>query len=129
MVIDPIPRSAWQYEDLEVSLAQTSMLLVRVVVAKVKSRSRIQSIFEGTPLRPEVDGWNCVEWVKEALEAALKDGAALGTSANGWKSVRDKAMWYIEKKKAAHRFDGEVQSGPAKPPPTWDMLEGKELIA
>ncbi|KAK1988415.1 hypothetical protein LZ30DRAFT_20775 [Colletotrichum cereale] len=107
-------------------MAPTSMLLIRVVIAKIKDMRRLQSIFENRPLRPEVEGWNCVGWVKEGLEAVLRDGNALGTSVVDWKSVRDIAMWYVEKKKAEHRFAGASHYDHSKAP-TWDMLCGKEL--
>ncbi|KAK1656971.1 hypothetical protein BDP55DRAFT_568275 [Colletotrichum godetiae] len=122
----PTPKSRWVYENRETSLAPTSMLLIRVVIAKVKDKSRLQSIFEDTPLRPEVEGWNCVGWAKESFETALRDGNALGTSADNWKLVRDTVMWYIEKKKAEHRFDGTSDYDPTKAP-TWDMLDNREL--
>ncbi|KFA53510.1 hypothetical protein S40293_06531 [Stachybotrys chartarum IBT 40293] len=122
----PVLKSRWVYENRETSMAPTSMLLTRIVIAKVKDKRRLQSIFEDTPLRPEVDGWNCVGWAKEGFEAALRNGNALGTSADNWKLVRDTAMWYVEKKKAEHRFDGTADYDPTRAP-TWDMLENKEL--
>ncbi|KAM4054575.1 hypothetical protein HRG_005411 [Hirsutella rhossiliensis] len=82
--------------------------------------------FERTPLRPDQEGWNCVGWIKEALQAAIGDGRALGTCARDWESVRDTVMWYVEAKKAAHRFDGTVPYDPTKAA-TWDMLESAEL--
>jgi hypothetical protein len=102
------------------------MLLVRIVVGKVEDMKRLRSLLERTPLRPEVTGWNCVSWVQEALMSAIHDGKALGTSAKDWETVRDTAMWYVEKKKAAHRFDGTVHFDPDKVA-TWDMLDGVEL--
>ncbi|KAI0426084.1 hypothetical protein F5Y09DRAFT_334430 [Xylaria sp. FL1042] len=101
--------SVWEYEERTISMATTSMLLVRIMVGK-----------------PEIPGWNCVEWVREAFLAAIQDGKALGTSASDWESVRD-VMWYIEDKKAKHRFDGTVQYDPSKAA-TWDMLQGFELV-
>lgn len=103
------------------------MLLVRILVGKVKSMDRLRAIFEKTPIRPEDKSWNCVGWVREALSAALQDGRALGTSAGDWESVRNAAMWYIERKKAGHRFDGRVHHD-MKKAATWDMLESTELV-
>ncbi|EGY23380.1 uncharacterized protein VDAG_04818 [Verticillium dahliae VdLs.17] len=97
------------------------------MVGKVKSTSRLRSIFQHTPVRPEVEGWNCVGWVKEALLAAMQDGRALEKYAGGWQEVRDTAMLYVQSKKEAHRFDGTVYFDPAQPA-TWDMLSGVELI-
>lgn len=105
------------------------MLLVRVTIGKVKDKSRLESIFRNIPVRPQVAGWNCVAWVKEAVETALQDEKALGTSKKklDWKSIRDVAMWYVEKKKSAHRFDGQGQYDQNKAA-TWDMLEGVERM-
>lgn len=123
----PTAQSIWQYEELDIPLVPTSMLLVRVVVAKVKDLGLLRSIFERVPLRPETDGWNCVGWEEEAFDAAIQDSKALGTSAPDWQTVRDTAMWYVEHKKAAHRFDGTVPYDPSKVA-TWDMLQGVEVV-
>ncbi|KAK5988027.1 hypothetical protein PT974_12163 [Cladobotryum mycophilum] len=42
----PVAQSVWQYEERQISMAPTSMLLVRVLVAKVKNMSQLRSIFE-----------------------------------------------------------------------------------
>ncbi|KAK8862823.1 hypothetical protein PGQ11_009058 [Apiospora arundinis] len=76
----PKAQSVWKYEVLEVPMAPTSMQLIRILVGKVKNMSRLRAILDATPVRPEVRGWNCVEWVREALSAAIRDGQALGTS-------------------------------------------------
>lgn len=106
-------------------MVPTNKLLVRILVGKVKNKGRLETLFQSTPIRSNVDGWNCVEWVKEALESAGQDREALGTSITRWQSVRDTAMWYVESKHKAGRF-GEHYN--AKEAPTWDMLGGSELI-
>lgn len=105
------------------------MLLVRVMIGKVKDKSRLESISRGIPVRPEVEGWNCVAWVQESVETALQEERALGTSKKklDWKSIRGLAMWYVEKKNPAHRFDGQGQYDLSKAA-TWDMLEGVEKV-
>jgi hypothetical protein len=114
----------WEFEELDVPMRPASMLLVLVVVGKVTDAGRLRAIFRSTPLRDE-DGWNCVAWVKEAFEAAVCDGKALGTAASSWQSVRDAVMRYIGEKTAAHRFDTDNYD--ADRVPTWDMLKGIEL--
>ncbi|KAK1996793.1 hypothetical protein LX36DRAFT_691784 [Colletotrichum falcatum] len=109
----PRPKSRWVYENRETSMNPTSMLLVRVVIAKIKDMRRLQSIFDNPPLRPE------------AFETALRTGNALGTSAGNWELVRNTAMWYVEKKKAEHRFDGTLIYDTSKAP-TWDILDNRE---
>ncbi|KAI1189187.1 hypothetical protein F5B17DRAFT_218921 [Nemania serpens] len=125
--IPPATRYIWQYEERKIPMEATSMLLIRILIGKVKSMSRLRSIFEHTPVRAEAEGWNCVGWVREALVAALQDGRALATSACDWESVRNTAMWYIEERKAADRFDRVVSYDRTKAA-TWDMLEGIELV-
>lgn len=109
-------------------MMSTSRLLVRVMIGKVKDKSRLASILGGIPVRPEVEGWNCVAWVQEAVKTALQE-EALGTSKQNidWKSIRDVAMWYVEEKKSAHRFDGQRRYD-QKTAATWDMLEGVERV-
>ncbi|KAK8879047.1 hypothetical protein PGQ11_000341 [Apiospora arundinis] len=118
--------SMWQYEEVEVALAPVNRLLVRVMVAKVKDKDRLQAIFRGIPIRPDVQGWNCVGWVKEAMEALASDSQALGTSRTNWTSVRDAAMRYVERKHAEERFGKNFDSTKI---PTWDLIVGKEVIA
>ncbi|KAI2638455.1 hypothetical protein GGS21DRAFT_488539 [Xylaria nigripes] len=122
----PVPHIIWRYEKLAISMAPTSMLLVRIMIGKVRSMSRLHSILEHTPVRPDIPRWNCVQWVREALLSAIQDGKALRVSVSDWESVRDLAMWYVETKKAAHRFDGISQHNLGHVA-TWDMLHGIEL--
>ena len=108
-------------------MSPTYMLLVRIVVAKIKDQRRLQSILKHTPLRPELEGWNCVGWVQEAFNNVAGDKGAVSSCAPNWRAVRDTAMWYVEKKKAEHRFDGTVEYDQNKAP-TWDMLERREVF-
>ncbi|QPH02856.1 hypothetical protein C2857_007074 [Epichloe festucae Fl1] len=124
----PMPQYVWEYVEEDISMMPTSMLLVRVVFGKVKELSRLKSIFRNIPIRHEVGGWNCVAWVREAVETALQDRRVLRLSESlNWDSVRDVAMWYVEQKKAAHRFDGQGDYDQTKAA-TWDMLEGIERV-
>jgi hypothetical protein len=103
------------------------MLLVRIMIGKVEKKDRLVTIMRNVPIKQGEPGWNCVIWVKEAIEALRADGKALGTSRTVWQYVRDTAMWYIEKKKNEHRFDG-LANFDIKQSATYDLLEGKETI-
>ncbi|KAI0470303.1 hypothetical protein F4859DRAFT_515829 [Xylaria cf. heliscus] len=116
----------WTYEERNIKLNASQMLLVRVVIGKILDLSRLQNIFASISIRQGTPGWDCVEWAKEAVETILGDDRALGTSAGNWGSVRDTVMWYIGYKKDAHRFDGQAKYDMTKVP-TWDMLDAKEL--
>lgn len=88
---------------------------------------RLLQIIRSIPVRPDEPGWNCVWWVKEALQALKADGKTLGTSVVDWETVRDVAMRYVQKKKDEHRFDGKGNFDMQKAA-TFDLIEGKETI-
>ncbi|GAB0138333.1 hypothetical protein EsDP_00006569 [Epichloe bromicola] len=127
LVIDGEPetaRSEWQYS---AECDRASMLLARVVVAKVSDLQRLERILRQVPLRSGKEGWNCVAWVREAIHLASLDPYALGSRVDDWDVIRDKAMWYVDHKKSSHRFDGLGQFDISRPA-TWDMLKDEELI-
>ncbi|KAI0389309.1 hypothetical protein F5Y17DRAFT_462871 [Xylariaceae sp. FL0594] len=126
-LISETRQEVWIYEEIDVKMRASSLILARILVGKVKDMSKLRAVFERTQVRPEVEGWNCVSWVKEALTAAFQDGKALGTNAGSWESVRDFAMQYVAEKKAKHRYDGQVQFN-REQVATWDLLEGRELV-
>lgn len=116
----------WTFEESGTIMAPTAMILVRVVVAKVVDIERLRAILRGVPVRLDQPGWNCVAWVKEALQALYRDGRTLGTAVSSWDEVRDAAMQYVDQKKREHRFDGQGTFDPYRVA-TLDMLEGKEV--
>ncbi|KAH4106409.1 hypothetical protein HBI62_129720 [Parastagonospora nodorum] len=119
--------SVWRFEERETSLSPTAMLLVRIMIAKVEKRDRFLSIVRNTPIREGVPGWNCVGWVQEALQSLEADGKALGSGVVDWIKVRNAAMEYCQRKRDAHRFDGQGNFNMQKTP-TFDLIEGKETI-
>ena len=119
--------SAWQFEERGTTLAATSMLLVRVMIAKVENKDRLNNIMRNTPVRQGVTGWNCVSWVQEALQSLEADKKVLGTGVTEWTKVRDAAMDYCQRKKDAHRFDGQGSYN-MKKAATYDLVERKETI-
>lgn len=117
----------WVFEECD-NRPGGSILLVRVLVGKVKSVERLQAVLRGTPLREDQEGWNCVSWVKEALESLEKDDRALGTSVTKWGVVREGALSYVIRKKAEHRFDSEGEFDISLVP-TWSLLDDKEVVS
>jgi len=120
-------KSEWFFEERDTTLLATSMLLVRIMIGKVEKMDRLVKTLRSVPIRQGQLGWNCVSWVKEALEALNTDGKILGTKVTEWQTVRDGAMWYIQQKKAEHRFDGKGNFN-MKYAATYDLLDGKETI-
>lgn len=120
-------RSEWYFEERTGSIEANGMLLVRIMIAKIAKRERLVDILRGVPVRQDEPGWNCVGWVKEALENLCANGEVLGTSRVVWQNIRDAAMWYVEKKKREHRFDGQGNFN-RKMVATYDTIEQKEIV-
>ncbi|KAF4975448.1 hypothetical protein FZEAL_7768 [Fusarium zealandicum] len=123
-------QSVWEFSEQETGTSSTLMILVRIQVAKIKSMTSLEAMLRSVPVRGEQPGWNCVEWVREALAALQNDGDALGTSVLDWAIVRDGCMRYVERKAMQHRFDGQAAPGQfdTSRVSTYDLLEGKELV-
>jgi hypothetical protein len=119
------PDGTWTFEEAETPLTTTRQMLVRVLVAKVADRERLLRVVRAVPIVQNDANFNCIAWVRHALEALQQDEVALGTSKLDWTTVRDNAMAYCQKKKDMHRFDGKVEYDITWPP-TFDLLAGRE---
>ncbi|PKY05712.1 hypothetical protein P168DRAFT_129649 [Aspergillus campestris IBT 28561] len=117
----------WVFENPPCRLGATSMLLVRIMVGKVKDSQRLTEILRTTPVRGDVGGWNCVSWVKEAVERAQAEEKVLGKCVLDWQTVRAAAMDYCQEKKDQHRFDGQGVFDMSRAP-TYDLIQRKESI-
>ncbi|KAJ5558328.1 hypothetical protein N7535_008541 [Penicillium sp. DV-2018c] len=126
-VLDPGGHPAWEYEEIDSASGASYMVLIRVMVGKVANGRRTIKILRNTPIRQGEPGWNCVGWVKEALETLKTDGKALGRSKLEWSTVRNEAMRYCQRKKDEHRLDGKGDFD-MKKTPAYDLLEGREVI-
>jgi hypothetical protein len=97
------------------------------MIGKVEKMDRLVNTLRSIPIRQGEQGWNCVSWVREALEAIQADGKALGTAIIEWSKVRDAAMAYCQKKRDEHRFDGRGDYDMTKAA-TYDLIDQKETI-
>ncbi|OJJ77707.1 hypothetical protein ASPBRDRAFT_36953 [Aspergillus brasiliensis CBS 101740] len=108
------------------------MVLVRILIGKVVDRERLLGILRGVSVPGEEEGWNCVSWVREALEAIkMADKGVLGSGCVlEWERVRDKAMGFCQEKKDQHWFDGkggvEVDNMGGRVA-TFDLMVGREV--
>lgn len=101
--------------------------MARVMLGKVKDTKRLSSILRDIPMRPEVQDWDSVSWVKEGLSEIEKDGKCLGTSVTNWRFVRDAAL-QVAQNDAAWRIEyGEPEGEEGDRIPTFDMLLKKEI--
>lgn len=123
--------SKWFFDDSECTFLPADMILVRVRIGKVANKESLLATIRGTPVKQGTAGWNCIAWVKEALERVQSDGRALSKHLADWETIRTEAMQYVEKKKAQHRFDGKAHVGAFDKDvvPTWDMMKKKETMA
>ncbi|KAF3351849.1 DNA polymerase epsilon subunit D [Verticillium dahliae VDG2] len=119
----------WRYDELEIPMAASNMILVRVLAAKVKRMERLESIMRSVPVRPDVPDWTSRSWVEEACKKLQSDGKAIG-SCPDWETLSNTALWYVQKKMEEHRFDGLAPPGQFSTwqVSTWTRVEGQELI-
>lgn len=112
------------FEERPTSMGPTSMILVRVLVGKIADLSALAETLKGVPVDNSDPSWNCVEWIRTAVEAIARNSALMGTSNLDWETIRTTAMAYCKQKTDQGRFS---TSGLRKVP-TYDLLERKETI-
>ncbi|XRM42582.1 hypothetical protein ABZX51_005793 [Aspergillus tubingensis] len=130
----------WTYE--ERSTALDTMVLVRVLIGKVVDRVRLVEILRGVPVGGQEEGeagvgWNCVSWVRGAVEAIKRDeddgnGNGRGVMGKGsvleWRVVRDAAMGFAGRKMGEGWFRSSGQGGNGNGDggrvATWDLVGG-----
>lgn len=125
-------RTQWVFEERDIGMNPTAMILVRIMIGKVTSMERVMAVLRGVPIRDNQSGWNCVWWVKEALDMLRQEGRALSrTSVTGWARVRATAIWYVKSKEREHRFDGGAPPGlfDMDRVATYSLLKMQQLIA
>jgi hypothetical protein len=102
-------------------------LLARLVIAKVEDEKLLQDIFCNTPVIQGNPEWRCRTWIADALcRLANAPGKAVGTAELDWDKIEGEARRYVMQKTDEGRYlDSESV---LLPRPTWDMLEGREVI-
>lgn len=123
----PDGSSGWLFEERNIPLLATQMLLVRVCVGKLEKTDRVKAILRSVPIRGDVPDWNCVYWVMDAFRLLAADNGAMGTNVLEWTPVRNAVMAFVQRKKEQHRFDGQG-SVDTRRAPTYDLLERVETI-
>ena len=121
------PGRGWVYEEAPVrDVRNSGMLLARIVVGKITDEKRLIEIIRSAPVIQNDPNWRCRTWVADVLERVAKDGRAVGTSNLSWTRIERVARDYVGKKTAEGRYGRG--SDPTKPKPTWDTLQGRELL-
>jgi hypothetical protein len=121
------PIEGWRYEEVSLTdVRTTSSLLARILIAKVEDEERLVKIFRSIPIVQNDPNWRCRTWVAHALEVMAVDGEAVGTSQLDWKKVEATAREYVGQKTTNGRYQKvEDLVGPR---PTYDMLQGREIV-
>lgn len=130
--VDGRTQSRWVFEERDIGMNPTAMILVRIVIGKVVNPERVVTLLRGVPIWDGQAGWNCVWWVREALDTLREEGGVLSrTSVTDWARVRGAAMGYVRWKEAEHRFDGVAAPGTFDMDrvATYDLLQMDEIIA
>ena len=116
------------YESLEIPLVQTTMLLGRIMIAKVTCNSaQLHSTLAAVPIVQDDSSWTCRIWVKDAIAALEADRKSLGTQITDWTTIEQTANNYIEQKRQQRRYDGSGSWVPGTVP-TFDLLENQETV-
>ncbi|KAF2456047.1 hypothetical protein BDY21DRAFT_372694 [Lineolata rhizophorae] len=123
-------KTSWAFERREIALAPTSLLLARVLVAKVADDAQLGRTLGAVAVvqNDQDPAWNCKSWIRTALAALEGDGRSLGTRVTDWRTVEGVASAYVCCKKRQRRFDtpGAFAAGTV---PTFDLLAGREIIS
>ena len=119
--------SVWEYEERPIVARRSAMLLARILIGKVENRRQLEDVLRHVQVVQGDKSWNCVIWVKNALEALQSNRKAVGTSSLDWSKVRAASMKYIQQKKDQHRYDGKAEFDASKTA-TLDLLEGRETV-
>jgi hypothetical protein len=117
----------WVFEERAIDSSASEMLLVRVMIAKVEKKDRLNFIVRKIPVKQGAAERNDIVWVQEVLRNLEADGRTLGTAVVEWTKVRNAMMDYCQQKKDGYRF-GEQQNYDESRVPTYDLIEGKERI-
>ncbi|KAI3399149.1 hypothetical protein diail_7728 [Diaporthe ilicicola] len=137
--VDGRTKSRWVYEERDISMNPTAMILVRVVIGKVASAERVAAVLRQVPVRDNQSGWNCVWWLREALGMlraggggkALARSSSSSSSVPSWEEAGEAAMGFVRRKEREHRFDGRAAPGwfDMNRVATFDLLRGEEVVA
>jgi hypothetical protein len=90
----------WYYEEAHVAAKGTSKLLATIPVGEVVDMDKMLEILRDIPIQQGDVEWNCVSWMKMAVDELSHDGTALEIHDLGkdWQSLRDSAIWAADQK-------------------------------
>ena len=122
----------WRYECLAISNVQLEpRLLVRIVIAKITSPDTLEGILRDARIYQIDDSnqakaqlFSCSTWVQAVLEELNRQGAIVGLGE--WEDIQKKAVEYVERKRAAGRWNGGLKGETGVP--MLDLLNRREIF-
>lgn len=121
------PFQGWVYEEVPLrNVKSTTSLLARITIAKVEDEGRLIDIIRTTPVVQDDPNWRCRTWVSETLAKISEDGRAVGSAVLDWTKIEILARDYVAKKADHGRYG--LSADMSKDKPTWDMIEGREVV-
>lgn len=123
----------WRYERLAISNVQLEpRLLSRIIIAKITSPDTLEGILGATRVyqiddsnQAEAQSFSCSTWVQAGLEELSRQGAIVGLLGE-WEEIQKKAVEYVERKRAAGRWNGGLKGEAGVP--MMDLLKGREIV-
>jgi hypothetical protein len=121
------PITGWQYEEVSLLNVQSTVnLLARILIAKIENEERLVELLRSIPVVQDDPNWRCRTWMANALAALKADGKAVGTAQLDWAKIEKVGREYVAKKAASGRYT--IEQDKQQPKPTWDLIEGKEVV-
>jgi hypothetical protein len=117
----------WIFEERDIPLAPTQMLLVRIIVAKITDREQLLRAIRGTQLVHNDKSWTCKSWVRDTVARVQANGKAVGTSQLDWDTIRTTAENYCREKEKKGRFNGKSGFDISRAP-RYDLMARQEVI-
>jgi hypothetical protein len=67
----------WIYEEIHVDARGTPKLLAQIRIGDILDTDRLLEILRDVPIVQDLAGWNCIEWIKDALDSLEMDAEAV----------------------------------------------------
>lgn len=133
-IIDDQVSQPWQLEQFTTpDISYDPRLLVCVVIGKIVSLDLVEKLISQTPVyqvdHPDVEkarSFNCLSWVRDALERVRLSGAV--SSLPDWGTIHKGALGYVHRKKLEGRWDAG-SCDDCHSIPVLDLLIGYELVS
>lgn len=122
----------WVFESSRLGDSETRFrLLTRVLIAKIGDPSSIDASLRSVPVVQGDPDFNCISWVRSAIETLNAHGVLSVSKFVDWSTIDQQCKDYVAKKKQAGRWSSSPTSDSKHKfvkIPTWDMLQGREIV-